>query len=403
MGKYKHILLFLLFLLPVSLFSEETRDSVSVLKKQRKSTFLSIKGERGFVFPTNELVREENITNYSSLALKYGIMSRGDRWQDIAYGMPYFGIGLYTTTFHREELGNPISLYLIQGARIAALTKKITFHYEFNLGYSTNWNTYDPLDNPNNVAIGSENNVHVGANLYFKFLLNNRLDINVGGSLTHFSNGATRMPNRGMNLGSPYIEIAYKFNEPKEKIISDDLTPPEVNKRLDHDFLLTFSSRQIENNLYEPLAPKYIDNNFRILGFCYAPMIVSNYLFRWGAGVDVVYDESRGATSILTLNPADNRYYERVTLGEPKERFSVGFSGKGEIVMPHFSFIGGLGYNVLQGNEKDKRFYQILGMKIHFYENIFGTFGIRSTHFSKAQFFYWNVGYTIKGRNLEKK
>ena len=166
---------------------------------------------------------------------------------------------------------------------------------------------------------------------------------------------------------------------------------------------MTFSSRQIENNLRDtPLAPKYIDYRFRVLGFCYAPMFVSNYWFRYGAGVDFVYDESGGATSIMTLNSADNLYCERITLGEPKERFNVGLSAKGEIVMPHFSFIGGLGYNVLQENEKDSCFYQILGVKIHFYENIFGTFGIRSTHFTKAQFFYWNVGYTIKGRSLEE-
>ena len=169
-------------------------------KKQPKPSFLSVKGERGFVLQTNEFVQEENITNYAAFALKYGIMSRGDRWQNITYGMPYFGIGIYTNTFHREELGNPISLYLIQGARIAALTKKISFHYEFNLGYSTSWNTYDPLDNPKNVAISLQNNVHVGANLYFKYQLNNRLDINAGGSFMHFSNGATKLPNRRMNL-----------------------------------------------------------------------------------------------------------------------------------------------------------------------------------------------------------
>ena len=393
----KHTLLFLLFLLPVSLFAEETH-------KQKKPTFLSVKGERGFVFQTNEFVQGDNITNYSSFALKYGIMSRGDRWQDIAYGMPYYGIGLYTATFRREELGNPISLYLIQGARIAKLTKKITFHYEFNLGYSMNWNTYDLFDNPNNVAISSENNIHVGANLYFKILLNHRWDVNIGGSLTHFSNGAIKLPNRGMNLGSPYIEIVYKFNEPQEKITSDDLTPPQIKKRIDHDFLLTFSSRQIENNLRgTPLAPELIDYRFRVLGFCYAPMLVSKYSFRYGIGIDFVYDESNGATSIKVQHPVDDLYYERITLGEPKERFSVGLAPKGEIVMPYFSFIGSLGYNILQGNKKDSRFYQILGIKIRLNENIFGTFGIRSTHFSRAQFLFWNVGYTINGRNLEKK
>ncbi len=360
---------------------------------------LSAKIESGYVFQTNDFVKEENIPHYSSLALKYELTSRGDSWQDIAYGMPYFGIGAYTATFYQKDLGIPISIFLVQGARIAKITPRILFQYEFNLGFSTNWKAYDRFDNPNNIAVGSSDNIHVAGSLYFKFLVSKHWDLNLGASITHFSNGATRMPNKGLNLGTPYIELSYKFNEPEEKNVDIDLTPPKIEKRIDHNFSLILSSRQIYHSLVETgLTSQYINYDFRVWGFSYAPMYVSSYKYKWGLSLDLIYDESGGATAKREQHPEDLQYYDRVKLGKTKERFDLGVSARGEIVMPYFSFFANLGYDIVHGNKNDLRFYQIMGVKVNLYENVFGTFGIRATNFSRAQFIFWSAGYTLKGK-----
>jgi len=398
----------MLLLIPSLLWGEEAADSIPATTRADKNPFFfSLKGESGSVFQTNDFVSNEGITGFSSLALKFCHASRGDKWQDYAYGMPYFGVGLYAATFNDQRLGTPVSFYLIHGARIFPVRPKLSFNYEFNLGYSTNWKHYDPFDNPDNIAVSMRQNIHVGANLYFKVKPFRHIDANIGFSLTHFSNGAVRLPNKGMNMAAPYIEICYNINPPTLARVCDpcpeeaqvtDLRqplPPKIDKRLDHDLLLTFSSRQIFYGTANGLTTGYVDYNFRVFGLSYAPMIVSNYAFKWGPSLDIVYDESGGATASSEKREADGQFYDRVELGDAKQRISVGLSAKGEVMMPYFSFFANLGYNVYHGNPYDKRFYQILGVKIPFYRNFFGTFGIRSNHFSKAQFIFWSAGYTI--------
>ena len=394
---YKYFISILIFLIPSLLRGEEVNDSLLVTTPSSKNPFFfSLNAQSGAVFQTNDFVINEGINSFSSIALKFCQASKGDKWQDYAYGMPYFGIGFYMATFHDQRLGTPFSFYLVQGARIFPITQKISFNYEFNLGYSTNWKHYDRFDNPDNVAIGMSENIHVGANLYFKIKPFPRMDVNVGFSLSHFSNGARRLPNKGMNLAAPYIEICYNINppEPREKP-EQPLLPPKIEKRVDHDLLLTFSSRQLFYGPTNGLTTGYVDHKFRVFGLSYAPMIVSNYAFKWGPSLDIVYDESGGSTASREQWEVDGEYYDRVKLGDVEQRIGVGLSAKGELVMPYFSIFVNMGYNVYHGNPKDKPFYQIIGTKFPFYRNFFGTFGIRANHFSKAQFIFWSAGYTI--------
>jgi len=392
----RYFISIMILLIPSLLRGEEAADSIFTTASSDKNPFFfSLKAESGSVFQTNDFVIDEGITGFSSLALKFCHASKGDKWQDYAYGMPYFGVGLYTATFYDQRLGNPISFYLIQGAKIFSFPK-LSFNYEFNLGYSTNWKHYDRFDNPDNIAVGMSENIHVGANLYFKIKPFPRMDANIGFSITHFSNGARRLPNKGMNLAAPYIEVCYNINPPEPHSKPEShLSPPKIEKRLDHDLLLTFSSRQIFYGTVNGLTTGYVDHNFRVFGLSYASMIVSNYAFKWGPSLEIVYDESGGATAAREIWEADGQYYDRVRLGDVGQRIGIGLSAKGEVVMPYFSLFANLGYNVYHGNPTDKRFYQILGTKFPFYRNFFGTFGIRANHFSKAQFIFWSAGYTI--------
>jgi hypothetical protein len=84
------------------------------------------------------------------------------------------------------------------------------------------------------------------------------------------------------------------------------------------------------------------------------------------------------------------------------DRLSLGASLRGEMVMPGYSIFANLGWNLIHGNKKDQRLYQVIGIKLYLQDNFFGTFGIRATHFTKAQYLYWSLGYTINGRSYQK-
>jgi hypothetical protein len=373
--------------------AQEVSDSAQA----KSPLFISAQANKGVVLPTNDFVKNEGISSFSAFSLKFCVASKGTSWQDFAYGLPYFGVGLYTANFGDTRLGNPLSLFLLQGARIFG-NHSFSFNYEFHLGYSTNWNHYDRFENPHNIAIGSKENIHAAANVYFSFQPLRRLNMNIGCGFNHFSNGAMRLPNKGMNLVSPFVELRYVINplQHSPENTKQAFSRPPLEKRIDHDFALTVSSRQITFSRYNTgLGSEYVDYNFRVLGASYAPLFVNHFAFKWGPSVEIVYDESGGASARRELLESDGKYYDRVYLGSVRERIDAGISAKGEAVMPHFSIFANFGCEILLGNPNNKRLYQIIGVKLPSANGFFGSFAIRAHRFGKAQFIMWSVGYTL--------
>ncbi|MDH6358283.1 hypothetical protein [Parabacteroides sp. PF5-9] len=400
------LLILLLFILigGVSVAQGLLRDSIS--DQKRKPQFLAVNTMGGLILKTNEYIKEgSRIPAYNSFSLKYGIRSTGDEWEDVAYGMPYYGVGFYVAKFYNKKgLGVPLSFYLFQGGDLGQIGS-LPLKYELNLGMSFNWTPYDAFDNPKNVAVGGQTNVHVGANVYLKKKLNEVWDLNFGLGLTHFSNGAKRLPNKGVNLFAPFVELVYNFNDKPVGITSKEkLTPPVFEKRMDYDIVFTTTSRHIKIDTLETGLPsRYLDRDFKVFGLSYATLFVPNYKYKWGPSVELVYDESSEVKVWREQHPDDGMFYDRVKLGSWHNRFSLGLSIKGEMSLPYVSFFAQLGYNILHTNDYDYRFYQIIGAKAYLKDNLFGTFGIRANRFSKAQYLYWSIGYTIKGKRLKKK
>ena len=375
---------------------EAAADSLPHIKTP---LFLTLKLSNGGAFKTNDFVRGSGvIKTYLTTSLKFGISSVGNRWQDIAYGMPYYGIALYGADFgSQKNFGNPVSVYLLQGAEMLRISRSLSLNYEWNLGISMGWKSYDPFKNDENVAIGTDVNAHVGLGFYLKWYVNRWLDLHLGADLAHFSNGAQKMPNKGMNMYSVFVEAAFNFNRPEVREKYDPtLVPPKYDKHLVSDIYATISSCRIEIDTTGTNMPsEYLDHKFKVLGLNYSLMRAPNYRYRYGVGVDVVYNESAGATAERKYNPKDGKWYNVVYYGRGRDRLSVGINAKGEVVLPGYSIFANMGWQIYKGNKKEQNLYQILGVKVYLKDNFFGTFGIRANHFSKAQYLFWSLGYTI--------
>lgn len=390
-------------LMGFSLFAKDiTNDSI----KPKLPHFLAFNAANGLVFPTNDFVSgEHRIPNYTSVSIKYGVTSTGDNWKDHAYGMPYGGIGIYMANFYREkDLGTPFSLYFFQGAQLMKFQRNLTLNYEWNLGGSFNWKCYDPFDNPNNIALGSSVNIHVSGNLYLKWRLSRKLDIHAGAGFTHFSNGAYTLPNKGLNMVAAFVELAYYFNRKDDDgYVNKNITSPPFTKKINHDLMILISSRNARiDTVNTGLPSEYTNRKFKVLGISYAHLFQNSYKYKWGPSMEFAYDESAGISSWRQIHPESGKTYDRIKLGKLHERFSLGLSLKGELAMPVYSLFANLGYDIIKANTVGARFYQIVGVKVYLKDNLFGTFGIRATNFGKAQYLYWNLGYTFS-QNRKKK
>lgn len=353
----------------------------------------------GQPFRTNPYLRSLSyMPTYEAYALKFGFKSTGAHWQDQYYGMQYGGIGLYTLNINNElQMGNPLSIYLFSGGRINQLSNRLVWNYEWNLGMSFNWDPYDPFTNSDNVTLGSATNIHVALATYLGYQLTSRLTLNFGAQLTHFSNGANKLPNKGLNLCSAFLQADYMLEKPEKKLANLTVEqPPKFEKHWDVDWMAMISKKQIDyDTVGTGLSSEYFNQSYAIAGLSISPTYVANRMFKYGAAVDILYDESVGVSAFMQRNEKDGKDYLRVKYGNFWDRFSVGLAAKGELTTPYYSVIGHLGYDLIHADKTLDKLYQLIAIKRYFTDSVFGVFGIRATHFSHAQCLYFSIGYSL--------
>ncbi|MFI3293113.1 MAG: acyloxyacyl hydrolase [Rikenellaceae bacterium] len=394
--KYIYIVILLLFSI-ASLSAEGTQEQ----EKSLLPVYVSFNSGAGWVIPTNDFLQGENQTYYSTNTLKYAFTSRGDSWQDLAYGMPYYGVGLSQSLYGRDdELGKPVSLFLFQGATISQFTPRFSLNYELELGLSMNWKYYDPFTNPDNLVIGSSTNVHFAGNIYFKWRASDRVDIHSGASIAHFSNGTSQQPNNGLNKGGAFVEVAYNFNH-NDKIHSKlkQVDRSKFTPHFEQDVQFILSTRNVKIDTLQTNMPDvYTDKQFDVYGLNYYIMRASRYNYRYGIGVEGLYDESREAIIYNKEHPDNGNYYTVTELGDFKERLSLGVSARGELVLPYYSIFFDVGVTILNRDKSNPLLSQALGAKVYLANNLFGTFGVKTVYLSESQFLYWSLGYTINSK-----
>ncbi len=183
-------------------YGEYGFDTVSTYTPHRFIHRLGIEARPQYVFPTNPFLRGENerwkpIQTSFAAHLKYSFKFRPNTCADRIYGGAYQGFGLALATFgDKKQLGDPVTFYLFQGARIACFNPRLSLNYEWNFGISTGWQPYDNDYNSYNGAVGSRMNAYLNAGIYLNWAFSRYFDLIIGGDFTHFSNGNTKFPMR---------------------------------------------------------------------------------------------------------------------------------------------------------------------------------------------------------------
>lgn len=388
--------IFLLLMFVCELATASTGDTIKI----KSPKFVSFQLAEGMIFPTSRITGKTQTPNVVSLNVKYGLLAKGDKWEDFYYGMPYRGIGIYKPFYSvHKETGQPFSVYLFQGGGLKTFRSGISLNYEINLGMSFNWKHFDIDERSHFEALGSSINAHLGGMLYLKKPISKRLDLHLGIDVLHFSNGALRTPNYGINSMSAVVGVAYRLHEerPEMKTESPATMPAAFKKRTVHDLSVFVTSRTVNIDTAETkLQSRYPERRFKVVGLNYAYMWHHARRFMWGPSVELLYDEGNKVKIDGEFSEETNICREVVKLGKVSDRFSVGLSLKGELAMPGYAVFANLGYNLLHHNHEEKRLYQIYGVKVYLTEGLSSSFGVRSNHLTHSQFLYLSVGYTFR-------
>lgn len=395
----KHCIAFIITLAAISAEAHPA-DSVAA----RYSHFIGLRADVGKIMQTNDFLRDRDMKRYNGGHLEFGWQTLGQKEWEHAHNLPSFGIGLGTAWLdNRDEIGQPISLFGFYKGTIARFGGH-AFAYNIEAGLAWNWDGYDPRHNPDNIAIGSKATCRIGLGLDYFYTIRDRWRIGVGAGFTHYSNGAIRKPNKGINLGNAHVSLAYLL----EKRPLPAVRKPAKLKGNEVDFTLGYGLKRFE---VDTIAHPEAEGQLYKLGARYNSWTLQcQFLHRYchrgkyGIGASVLYDELSGSDVRLKEDGDVS-----VILGPASKRYWWGVFAAHEFCIGQLGIVTQMGYYLHQPSglqhprqHKDVSF-QRAGLKYTLPMGVHAGVNIYAHRLTVADFIEWNIGYSLQvGRGRHK-
>ena len=389
---YRNLTFSVLSLVFLLLFSFESvaQEASSVIDttgaKKKYKTWIGAGYESGTAFKLNNSFSPgDGFFNYQGANIRLGWQTNGSKvWHGLA-DYPYYGIGLYTASFFNDvnQIGKPLSLYFFYGGNIKRW-KRSGINYEWEAGLSSNWDNFNSASVWEQV-IGAKKNIFLHFGIEYAYQLSKRFDVAAGVGYTHFTNSQLAIDSRGLNLFAPKIELRYHLSDSRPVMV-----PVQRRKYKGEDELnISFSAGAKEMEYNRSLAPEYWGKNFFVGTFSAAWLSGMSPSLKAGVGFDMGYDASVKAEMVV-----DNDFEKPVTV-EGSDYFTLGTFGSIEYAMDRISLVGDLGIYLLNKDvpKAEPRFYQRIGVKYHFNNDMFAGVRLRASEFSQAEYVEWSIGY----------
>ncbi|MDO4164068.1 MAG: acyloxyacyl hydrolase [Bacteroides sp.] len=360
-----------------------------------------------YVTPTDNFFSGSNLAGEPirqlwSAHLKYSFQLKENTKLGSLYPHTYQGIGISYNHFPTSnELGHPVNIYVFQGSRIKQLTSKLSLDYEWNFGVSFGWKKYDSNNFQYTIlygapgyndVVGSKINAYINLGLLLNWQIAPQWNLTAGLDFSHYSNGNTNYPNKGVNPIGGRIGIVHTFGTDKENSAPDTYRQASQTNifrpHFSYDLILYGSTRR--RGIIEEDGGYLVPGSFAVLGLNFNPMYNFNKYLRAGLSLDAQYDESANL----------KEHYAGDYDGDPKfyrppfrEQFAVGISARAELVMPIFSINIGIGQNIIYQGEDTEGFYQILALKTSITRNLFLHVGYQLSNFKNPNNLMLGLGW----------
>lgn len=408
--KFIYILLLSFAFIHTGIYAQDYDESIStgnveVTKKRGAEHMIGLDFRPSYVFPTHEFFKGANNTGKrinSSFAghLKYGFKFSPDSELGRLYPYAIQGIGIsYNTFFNLREIGNPLAVYVFQTSRIATISPRLSFDYEWNFGASFGWKKFDEENNPHNTVVGSKINAYINLGFLLNWQIAANTNLRAGIGVTHYSNGNTSYPNSGVNTIGASIGITRSFGGSKNgKETLSKLIKPKFDRYISYD-LIVYGATRKRGVFPEDHDPLLAPGSFGIIGLNFNPLYNFSRYFRAGLSLDMQYDESANigrhiANDEIPSTPENLKFFRPSFL----EQFSTGISVRAEIVMPIFSINLGIGKNFICKGSDTNSFYQTFVLKTNITKNIFLHTGYQLYRFKDPNNLMLGIGYRFNAR-----
>jgi hypothetical protein len=349
-------------------------------KSNFAQTGFEVRGKVGFLAAHHAGMA--HIPKQLAVATEFTYLKRltGDRLWQKSYRNPIVGSTLFIGSVGNNEiLGRYVGVYGFAELPIIKY-KKYRLDWKFSSGVGYTNKPYDPVLNPKNVAIGSRLNAMMCFALKQTFSFNQSA-ITFALDMTHFSNGAFKVPNLGINL--PYLSLGFQHyfagkinrNENPYKDATSRIKPQPK------DNFLTYQQWQLSiNGIFT------CKETMPIGGKKYPVYAGSLSLRRYGSqksGVEVNLD-------VFSKQAIMN--YEPMVSKSQLDILQVGISASYILPLDRFNFVYGAGLYIRDRYRADGPLYIRLGCRYYLTQNISAVFALK-THYAKADYLEFGLSY----------
>lgn len=359
---------------------------------------VSLDSRPGYIFPTSSFFRGENSlgrpmrVTYAS-HLRYVFRFGPDTELGRDYPHVSQGVGLaYNTFFNRTDIGDPLAVYVFQRAELLPFGNGLSLDFEWAFGLSAGWKSFDAWAEQNpgfNDVVGSWANAYIGLGLLLGYDLPRGWSVTAGVDISHYSNGNTSYPNKGVNTIGARIGLSKAFHNDDGASDGDGrCAAAPFRRHLSYDLVVYGAWRFKGVKL--AIDPFLLPGKFAVAGLNFAPMYNVSRYFRAGLSLDLRYDESANIDK-YALDPYSQftKFYRPPFI----EQFSAGISARVELVLPIFSLDFGIGRNfVCRGDDTDG-FYQIAALKASLTRHLFIHVGYQLYRFHEPNNLMLGLGW----------
>jgi len=346
---------------------------------------------------------------FYGFSVRFGTQSTGRKeWQRL-HNYPQYGIGVsffdLGNTLIDSLLGKPGSLYFFFGAPIARFGD-FRFNTDLELGISHDFKPYDVETNEFQYLIGASNNLHFNLSFQLYWEVSQRMDVGLGLSMWHFSNGRSFTPQRGINLIALNLSTAYHFNPIKNytKLVDPDYQPPirpefiKAEKspfKGHHEFILMESVGTVQaepgefKDQYGVIdstgaeGPRYFTNS-----------LTAEYAYQFArkikaiGGLDLFYDGSleQSYDNILPHNVSTN------------QKMFYGWHIGIHYLIERFAFIANYGRYIYKPFEKRGNYFFRAGGRIGLTDNLDVHICLKTRNGGIADWIEWGMAYKFIGK-----
>lgn len=301
--------------------------------------------------------------------LSYVIRGNGeDAWHE-PYNKPLYGLSaFYGSVGNRDLMGDYAGLYGFLSIPIIK-TKHYSFSGRMGCGLGYAGKVYDAEDNNLSIGVSTRLNALVSLSVENRFEFGNH-SINSIIDMTHFSNGAIKVPNLGLNL--PYLSLGYGYRISEAKL--DSLPKHEEFKKKWEFGAVGFMSVKEEFPVGGKKYPIHGVN------------AVARRYFRKAVGAELTFDYIHKQSVMVYHEDVPKTQAEIVQLG-----VFLGY------LMPldNYHVVIGMGYYVRDKYQPEDAFYHRVGMR-YVFDNGLNLNLVLKSHWARADYVEFGLGYTIR-------